>query len=152
LYIIKNILFNEKSPDSEPSNGEKAYISLFNILEEDVNNFFLDEPEVYLGNKMISISLINKLKELVINKKNIFITTHVSSLGINTLPFNYIYRDIEEYDDNTYKTYTGCLDGDNQLKCIRNEGTKKMTDTFIEHFEGNKNQFDFRKEIYHGKN
>ncbi len=153
LYNIKNLLAkkvgeNTGTSNSEPSNGEKAFISLFSELESQSNIIFLDEPETYLGNKMISNTLIDKLKNLSMENKKIIITTHVSSLGINTLPSNYIYRDLEVYGDQTYKTYVGNFDRKNELKCLRTDDTINMIEHFVQYFEGDKEQFNFRKDIY----
>ena len=149
FYIIKSKIKPKDEPhDKEPSNGEKAYMVLFSKLNKNYDAYFLDEPGTFLGNEMISKDLIYKLKELVLNNKIIVITTHRSSIGINTLPFNYIYRDFLKWKNGIFKTYFGNLNKDQKLKSTDDNEEIDLINKLFNYFEGSIDQFAFRKGIY----
>ncbi len=154
LYTIINEMVNQNNESKEPSNGEKAFISLFSKLDENSNTFYLDEPETYLGSEMISKNLIEKISKLNISGKKIFLTTHRSMLGINTMPFNMIFRSEkrDEKDEKIYKTYYGnFIIG--KFKNINDESDEiDFVETLLQNFEGDINQFNFRKEVYEKNN
>lgn len=155
LYSRKNNIYNNNDI-YEPSNGEKAFIALFSSMKkEEYSTYFFDEPGTYLGNEMITETLIKKIRELIIAKKKIVLTTHRSSLGINTIPFNFIYRDIEKWDNDVYKTYIGYFGykGSNQLISLCDSSDKlNIVDLMLKYFEGSKEEFNFRKDIYESGN
>lgn len=161
LYYSQNNIYNVENKIYKPSNGEKAFIVLFsNTLgigipgtdnEKKYSTYFLDEPGTYLGNQMITETLIKRIRELIIEGRKIILTTHRSSLGINTIPFNFIYRDINKWEDGVYKTYIGYFGYNNkeELVSLRDENdTKRIVDLMLKYFEGSKEEFNFRKDVY----
>lgn len=147
-FIVENVFENKENKNSQPSNGEKAYIALYSKLNEDVNTYFLDEPGVFLGNKMISENLLQKIINLNNNNKTIVITTHIASIGINTMPYNLIFRNNIINENGIFKTYQGNFINEIFENVNDNNDKLKFYETLINNFEGNIKQFDFRKGIY----
>lgn len=149
-YYIYTFFENDAKKVINLSNGEEAFVALFSVLNQNYDAYYLDEPETFFGNKMISEELVNKIKELKISGKSIFMTSHRNTLGINTLPFNYIYRsNLYRETSNVYKTYCGNINR-NELTEIETNEKLSLVEELIKCFEGSKEHFGFRKEIYNG--
>lgn len=150
----KSILFNQiveitdKDGNNEFSNGEKSHLVLEECLSQDNKKYYiLDEPAVFLSRESITDYLIPKLSYLKKMDKTIIIATHNSSLGINTMPINYIYRKYSNGEDEC-KTYIGSI-WKNEFININNEKDKLLfKEEIINSFEGSMRHFNFRKEIY----
>ena len=68
-FFCEEVKLLDKNNKDNFSNGEKAHLSLFNTLDKDKKYYLLDEPDVYLGSKSISQNLLDKISDLVQNKK-----------------------------------------------------------------------------------
>lgn len=134
--------------NNEFSNGEKSHLVLEECLSQDDKKYFiLDEPAVFLSRESITDFLIPELSKLKKKNKTIIIATHNSSLGINTVPINYIYRKYSNGEDEC-KTYVGSI-WKNEFININNEKDKLLfKEEIINSFEGSMRHFNFRKEIY----
>ena len=145
FYVTSKI--QDERGNGDFSDGEKAHITLNNILSnfENKDYYFLDEPDVFLGQTIISDFLFPKITELVEKGKTVVISTHNGALGVNTIPNQYIYRE-SSLNDN-YLTYKGSIWSnsfaiDDSLEVIN------FKETIINNFEGGKQHFNFRKGIY----
>lgn len=154
-YLIANKLYGKKrffldgTNTATLSNGEKSYISLMNKLSEDKKYFCLDEPGTYLGSEMISKYFLTKIAELKKLGKCIIITTHLGSIGLNSIPINMIFRSNVGAKD--YDTYIGnILDG--HFKETSSGKQLKFHETVVNNFEGGMKHFEFRKGIYENNN
>lgn len=141
--FIEDSSGNEKL--HEPSEGEKAILSISGILENSQYDFYIfDEIERGLGNYYISDYLIPKIKELRDKGKTIVISTHNANIAINTLPSQTVFcnYDINERDK-TY--YCGNMYSN---KLISNSDEKSWEEVALLHLEGSEEMFINRKEIY----
>lgn len=133
-----------------PSNGEKTLIALSLFFNNsDKENYFLDEPDVFLNAK----NIIQKLIELIWSKnklnKRIIIVTHNPMLAINSIPFNMIYR--ERIDNDNYNTYIGNPWINSFIDINDKANHKNFSELILEAFEYKIQHFNFRKDIYNGK-
>lgn len=151
IFMIENFILNNNDEENSPSSGEKAFIALDSFMKEDHSSYYLDEPGNYLGNKMITEYLINEIKKINMSGKSIYICTHISSIGLNTMPYNFIYKEAERYaiegKEETFKTYVGNMIGENFVEINTGE-TKKFKDVIVNNFEGSRSHFDYRRRIY----
>lgn len=150
LYKINNDFFNaDDNKKSDFSNGEKVYIVLNHLLQSDKEIFLLDEPSTFLESKIISKNILQKIGDLKEREKTIVMTTHSSTLGINSIPNNMIFRQNQFLPNSkNYKTFSGNflsrkLFLTNEL--IENIELKKI---LLENFEGGEKHYIFRKDIY----
>lgn len=151
--VCKKSYFALKDTTNERdlSNGEKAFVVLSDFLKTEKNNIYLDEPGTFLGSEMIKDFLIPKIIELNLLGKNIFITTHMSELGINTMPYNLIYRSNNMIND-IYQTYVGNF-GTEVFVNLENDSDRiSFEETLLNNFEGGKINYEFRKGIYKSRN
>lgn len=150
---FKFYLKNSENNNIQPSLGEKSYIFLKNELNNnDANWFFIDEPEEHLNNQFISEYLLKDLEELIKRGKTVIITTHNNILGINTKPRNYLMRENIK-SDNVYRTWNGSLVSKEMKALFDNIENKKiyLIDVLLKYFEGNKDLYEYRGDIYNIK-
>jgi DNA repair exonuclease SbcCD ATPase subunit len=108
-YYSEVVLIKDKNNNSTFSNGENAHLLLQNVLSNEKADFFiLDEPSMFLSRESITKFLLPKISELSSENKKIIIATHNSSIGINTIPINYIYRKYKNNNDEC-ETYVGSI-------------------------------------------
>lgn len=141
---------NSEDENKEPSLGEKSYIFLKNMLNnEEADWFFIDEPEEHLNNQFISEFLLKDFENLIKNGKTIIITTHNNILGINTKPKNYLMRENIK-NENIYRTWCGNLVSKEMKSLFKNSENKKIyiVDVLLKYFEGNKKLYIYRGDIY----
>ena len=148
-YFYKYIKLLDKNNKENFSNGEKAHLSLFNLLDKNRDYYLLDEPDVYLGAKSISEHFLEKISYLVQQNKTIVITTHNSCVGINSIPTNYIFRKYKNGEDKC-TTYIGSIWGGKFSNIEDNNDKIDFIKQIINNFEGGQKHFNFRKEIYEG--
>lgn len=146
LYY-KHIDIVDENGKTDFSNGEKAHLALFNILNTDAKYYLLDEPGVYLGSESISKSLLKKIADMKKSGKTIILTTHNASLGINTIPINYIFRKYKNGADEC-SSYQGTIWNKVFENISNKEDELQFSKEIINNFEGGKKHFSFRKEIY----
>lgn len=144
------VLKDGKDQNIEPSTGEKSYILLKNILsKEEVDWFFIDEPERHLNSQFISEVLLLDIEQLIKKGKTIVITTHNNILGINTNPSNYLLRENIETNDGVFSTWYGNMASKNMLPLFDGKEEKKnITSILLRYFEGNKDLYMYRNNIY----
>lgn len=143
--IKKNSIIKLSSGEEyEPSDGERAILSISSLLENNSYDVYLfDEIERGLGHKYIADYLIPKLKQLRNMGKIIVLSTHDANIAINTLPSQTIYCNYPS--ENIY--YSGNMYS-NELMGIVNEDTKNWRDTAIIHLDGGEKLFNSRSNIY----
>ncbi|NQZ66399.1 MAG: hypothetical protein HRT99_04285 [Mycoplasmatales bacterium] len=132
--------------DRTPSTGQRSMIVLQKSLNKDADMYILDEPSVHLGSNVVTEIINKKIAELKRSKKTIIIATHNSSLALNSVPFNLVFRDSE---NNGYKTYYSNIASD---EFVSLDGKKKnFNDVVIKILEGGDKALGFRRGIYEGK-
>ncbi|QJG66423.1 hypothetical protein HGG64_01715 [Mycoplasma phocoeninasale] len=147
--LYKNgVIMYDSANNENFSNGEKAYLALFDCLQSDKKIILLDEPDAYLGKQIIKDYLLEEIsKKINYNEKIIVISTHDPILGINTVPINYIYREHTGFNEE-YKTYISSI-FEKKFKNLKNpDDYKDLFEVLIENFEGGNKIFNFRKELY----
>ena len=86
----------------KPSQGEKSMLLLNLKLNQDADNYILDEPELSLGNQYISSTIVPILNKLANARKRIVIATHNANIAVRTLPYLSILR---THNNGIYNTY-----------------------------------------------
>lgn len=142
----KSVIKVDGNDDYEPSEGEKAIITISGLLENDNYDCYLfDEIERGLGQKYITDYIVPKIKEQRDKGKIIIISTHNSNIAINTLPSQTIYCDYNVSSKNIY--YLGNL-YTNKLLGIEKGDELIWKDKALIHLEGSKEMFGKRRNIY----
>ena len=145
---IKTIV-NEEGVEYEPSEGEKGILLLQSKLNSDADAFFLDEPELGMGNSYIDTNIRPIISKLGKMRKYVIIATHNANIAVRTLQYTSIYRVYTS--NNIYKTYIG-NPFDDKLTNIEDENDiKSWTDESMKTLEGSKDAFYERKDIYESK-
>lgn len=145
----KLVLKDNVDQNKKPSIGEESYIFLKNFLNEDVDWFFIDEPEEHLNSQFISEVLLSDIEQLIKNGKTIIITTHNNILGLNTNPSNYLLRENIEVDNGIFSTWYGNMASKNMIPLFDNtEREIDITTILLKYFEGNKDLYIYRSNIY----
>lgn len=128
----------------EPSEGEKAILSITGLLENyDYDCYLFDEVERGLGHKYISEYLIPQLKKLRDKGKMLILSTHNANIAINTLPSQTIYCNYP--DKNNY--YIGQMYS-NELIGIKDKKIENWENKALIHLEGSEKMFNQRRNIY----
>ncbi|WIK67065.1 hypothetical protein [Globicatella sanguinis] len=146
---IEIVLMNEKERlvAYNPSEGEKAILSISGILENGQYEIFVfDEIERGLGNKYISTYLIPKIKSLRDSGKTLILSTHNANLAINTLPSQTIFCNYSNDDNKEYNYYEGNMYS-NELRAS-DQDILKWEDVALINLEGKKEMFETRIDIY----
>ncbi len=132
-----------------PSNGEKGILLLEQVLHEDADAYFLDEPELGMGNSYIDTDIRPLICNLAKQRKFVVVATHNANIAVRTLPYMSIYR---THENGEYKTYIG-NPFDDQLVCIDNpEDIKSWTEESMHSLEGGYDAFYERRDIYESRN
>lgn len=128
-----------------PSNGERGILLMQKLLDSERDAYILDEPELGMGNSYITSNILPKLTDLAKRRKTVIIATHNANIAVGTLPYISILR---THENGVYKTYVGNPFYD-ELRNINDEtDTKNWTQESMHTFEGGKNAFYDRKDIY----
>ena len=131
-----------------PSNGEKGILLLEQVLHGDADAYFLDEPELGMGNSYINTDIRPLICDLAKQRKYVVIATHNANIAVRTLPYMSIYR---THENGIYKTYMG-NPFDDQLICIDDKSNiKSWTEESMHSLEGGKEAFYERRDIYESK-
>lgn len=132
-----------------PSNGEKGILLLEQVLHEDADAYFLDEPELGMGNSYIDTDIRPLICNLAKQRKFVVVATHNANIAVRTLPYMSIYR---THENGKYNTYIG-NPFDDQLICIDNsEEIKSWTEESMHSLEGGYEAFYERRDIYESRN
>lgn len=133
--------------DYEPSEGEKAILSITGLLENSTFDCYLfDEIERGLGNKYVSEYLIPQLTKLRDLNKTVILSTHNANIAINTLPSQVIYSDYFSKQNSNYfmgNMYSDELFGDIDLSEVESWEEKALL-----HLEGSQEMFNRRRNVY----
>ena len=147
--IIKKVsrIKLNSSEDYEPSEGEKAILSISGLLENSTFDCYLfDEIERGLGNKYVSEYLIPQLTKLRDLNKTVILSTHNANIAINTLPSQVIYSDYFSKKNSNYfmgNMYSGELFGDMNILDL-----ESWEEQALLHLEGSQEMFNRRKNVY----
>lgn len=144
LGLSKQIV-TESNEEYLPSNGEKGILLLQRTLSEDADAYFLDEPELGMGNSFIDTNIRPIISSLAKQHKIVVVATHNANIAVRTLPYMAIFR---AHQNGEYYTYVGNPFND-KLKNISDEtDVKSWTIESLHTLEGGKEAFYERKSIY----
>ena len=146
---LSKIIVDSSGNTYEPSNGEKGILLLQQIIKDEADAYFFDEPELGMGNSYIDSTIRPQISDLAKRHKIVVIATHNANLAVRTLPYMSIFR---KYENGEYYTYTG-NPFRNELENIENSNDLLNWTTESMHtLEGGKEAFYERKEIYESGN
>lgn len=129
----------------KPSQGEKSMLLLNLKLNQDADNYILDEPELSLGNQYISSTIVPILNKLANARKRIVIATHNANIAVRTLPYLSILR---THNNGIYNTYLG-NPFTNKLIDIDNENNiLDWKEESLNILEGGEEAFEERSFVY----
>lgn len=138
----------EDGEEYSPSNGEKGILLLQQALKEDAEAYFLDEPELGMGNSFIDTDIRPLITDLAKQRKYVVIATHNANIAVRTLPYTSIFR---THENGEYKTYIGNPFDDKLTNLADKNDTRSWTDESMHFLEGSKEAFYERRDIYESK-
>ena len=131
-----------------PSNGEKGILLLEHTLHGDADAYFLDEPELGMGNSYIDTDIRPLISALAKRRKYVVVATHNANIAVRTLPYMSIFR---THENGVYKTYIG-NPFDDRLRNINDISEEKSwTEESMHSLEGGREAFYERKDIYESR-
>ena len=139
-YIVDDE-FNEY----KPSNGERAIVMIQRALDEDVDAYLLDEPELSLGGTYIDKTIRPIITKLGQAGKTVLIATHNANIAVRTLPYSTIYR---YHDKSGYKTYLGNPFTNKLVNTDDPTDEEDWKEVSMRVLEGGEDAFSERGEIY----
>lgn len=144
LGLSKQIV-TEDNNEYTPSNGEKGILLLQKLLKSDAQAYFLDEPELGMGNSYIDAIIRPQICRLAQRHKAVIIATHNANIAVRTLPYMSIFR---THENGLYSTYTGNPFNDRLLNISNENDVRSWTSESLHTLEGGKEAFYERKNIY----
>ncbi len=132
-----------------PSNGEKGMLLLQRALMDDADAYFLDEPELGMGNSYIDKSIRPLLINLSRRHKYVIVATHNANIAVRTLPYMSIYR---THSNGKYFTYVGNPFSDKLTNIDDEKDVLNWADESLKALEGSRDAFYERKDIYESNN
>lgn len=132
-----------------PSNGEKGILLLEQVLHEEADAYFLDEPELGMGNSYIDTDIRPLISNLAKQRKYVVVATHNANIAVRTLPYMSIYR---THENSNYKTYVGNPFDDQLVSIDNHEDVKSWTEESMHSLEGGYDAFYERRDIYESRN
>lgn len=148
LGLSKQIV-TEDDEEYSPSNGEKGILLLQELLRADVDAYFLDEPELGMGNSYIDSIIRPQLSNLAQRNKAVVIATHNANIAVRTLPYMSVFR---AHKNGNYYTYTGNPFNDKLVNIEDETDVRSWTSESLHTLEGGKEAFYERKSIYESNN
>ena len=136
---------DEAGDSYEPSTGEKGILLLQQIISEDADAYFFDEPELGMGNSYIDANIRPRINNLAKKHKIVLIATHNANLAVRTLPYMSIFR---KYDNGNYYTYVGNPFRNELVNIDDKDDMLNWTNESMHTLEGGRPAFYERKEIY----
>lgn len=133
----------------KPSNGEESIILLQRALQKNVDAFFLDEPELGMGNSYIDATIRPMISDLAKKHKYVVIATHNANIAVRTLPYMSIFRN---HGVGGYATYCGNPFNDLLINLDDDKDIKSWSEESLHTLEGGAEAFYERKDIYESKN
>lgn len=144
LGLSKQIVTND-GEKYEPSNGEKGIILLQQMLTDDADAYFLDEPELGMGNSYIDTNIRPILSDLAKQRKVVVVATHNANIAVRTLPYMSIFR---VHEDSEYKTYMGNPFDDKLVNINDSQDIRSWIEESLHTLEGSREAFYERRDIY----
>ena len=133
----------------EPSNGEKGILLLQQVIKDEADAYFFDEPELGMGNSYIDATIRPQISDLARRHKVVVVATHNANLAVRTLPYMSIFR---KYENGVYSTYTGNPFRNELINIEDNSDLLNWTVESMHTLEGGKEAFYERKDIYESGN
>lgn len=131
-----------------PSNGEKGILLLEQVLHDDADAYFLDEPELGMGNSYIDTDIRPLISNLAKRRKVVVVATHNANIAVRTLPYMSIFR---IHENGNYKTFTG-NPFDDRLICVEDSSDiRSWTEESMHSLEGGREAFYERRDIYESR-
>ena len=128
-----------------PSNGEKGMLLLQRTITNDADAYFLDEPELGMGNSYIDSNIRPILIGLAKKHKYVVVATHNANIAVRTLPYMSIYR---THSNGTYSTFVGNPFSDRLVKTDDSSSILNWAEESMRSLEGSRDAFYERKDIY----
>lgn len=147
LGLSKQIV-TEDGEEYQPSTGEKGILLLQQTLKEDAEAYFLDEPELGMGNSYIDTDIRPLISNLAKQRKYVVVATHNANIAVRTLPYTSIFR---THENGEYKTYIGNPFDDRLTNLVDPNDTRSWTEESMHSLEGSKEAFYERRDIYESK-
>lgn len=147
LGLSKQVI-TEDGKEYLPSNGEKGILLLQQTLKEEAEAYFLDEPELGMGNSYIDTDIRPLISSLAKQRKYVVIATHNANIAVRTLPYTSIFR---THENGEYKTYVGNPFDDKLTNLADKDDIRSWTDESMHSLEGSKEAFYERRDIYESK-
>ena len=129
----------------KPSQGEKSMLLLNLKLNEDADNYILDEPELSLGNQYISSTIVPILNKLANARKRIVIATHNANIAVRTLPYLSILR---THNNGIYNTYLGNPFTNKLIDIYNDNNILDWKEESLNILEGGEEAFEERSFVY----
>ena len=129
----------------KPSQGEKSMLLLNLKLNQDADNYILDEPELSLGNQYISSTIVPILNRLANARKRIVIATHNANIAVRTLPYISILR---THNNGVYYTYIGNPFTNNLIDIDSEDNILDWKEESLNILEGGEEAFEERSFVY----
>ena len=147
LGLSKQIV-TEDNCEYLPSNGEKGILLLQKLLRTDADAYFLDEPELGMGNSYIDSIIRPQICGLAKRHKAVIIATHNANIAVRSLPYVSIFR---THENGKYYTYTGNPFNDKLTNIEDSNDVRSWTSESLHTLEGGREAFYERKNIYESK-
>ena len=146
---LSKIVVLEDNSEYIPSNGERGILLLQKVLSSDADAYFLDEPELGMGNSYIDTNIRPKIVDLAKKHKTVIVATHNANIAVRTLPYLSIFR---THFCGEYKTYLGNPFNDLLVNIKDENEVLGWTEESIHTLEGGRAAFYERKDIYESGN
>lgn len=130
LCVYRYFFENDDGSTYVPSDGEKTFLILQDVLTREADYYLLDEPETHIGSDWLRRVVFEKISDIEKRKKVLVIVTHSPLIGINTIPFNMYFI------DSNHNLINGHIFG------ARKKNSENWYELLIKNFEGSKIFFD----------
>lgn len=148
MGLSKQIVL-ETGEEYKPSNGEKGILLLQQKLRKEADAYFLDEPELGMGNSYIDMNIRPLIISLAKRHKAVVIATHNANIAVRTLPYTSILR---VHQNGMYTTYVGNPFNDRLVNINNANDVRSWATESMYTLEGGEEAFYERKDIYESKN
>ena len=148
LGLSKQIVL-DTGDEYNPSNGEKGILLLQQKLDKEADAYFLDEPELGMGNSYIDTNIRPRITALAKRHKVVVVATHNANIAVRTLPYASIFR---VHKNGVYTTYVGNPFNDQLVNIDDAQDVRSWAEESMHTLEGGKEAFYERKTIYEATN
>ena len=147
LGLSKQIVL-ASGDEYKPSNGERGILLLQQKLGKEADAYFLDEPELGMGNSYIDTNIRPLITALAKRHKVVVVATHNANIAVRTLPYTSIFR---VHENGVYTTYVGNPFNDLLVNIDDPSDIRSWTTESMHTLEGGEEAFYERKNIYESK-